>query len=117
PSQQTVLDVFLLCLTIWLIGHTLETPGRLSGWFKIGLALGCLSLTRENALLLVGVAFIWIATHFRGAGSARLKFAGAVSLGLGIVLLPVTMRNQIVGGEFHLTTSQFGPNFFIGNNE
>ena len=26
------------------------------------------------------------------------------------------MRNYAVGGGFYLTTSQFGPNFFIGNN-
>src|SRR2546430_19733 len=31
--------------------------------------------------------------------------------------LPVAARNQVVGGEFHLTTAQFGPNFYIGNNE
>jgi tetratricopeptide (TPR) repeat protein len=31
--------------------------------------------------------------------------------------LPVATRNKIVSGEFHLTTSQFGPNFYIGNNE
>ena len=32
------------------------------------------------------------------------------------MLVPVGLRNLIVGGEFKLTTSQFGPNFFIGNN-
>ena len=26
------------------------------------------------------------------------------------------VRNYAVGGEFHLTTSQFGPNFYIGNH-
>jgi tetratricopeptide (TPR) repeat protein len=36
--------------------------------------------------------------------------------GLLFVLLPVGLRNLTVGGEFKLTTSQFGPNFFIGNN-
>jgi tetratricopeptide (TPR) repeat protein len=28
----------------------------------------------------------------------------------------VAARNYAVGGEFHLTTSQFGPNFYIGNH-
>ena len=32
------------------------------------------------------------------------------------MLLPVAVRNYTVGGEFHLTTSQFGPNFYIGNH-
>ena len=37
-------------------------------------------------------------------------------LGLALVLLPVAVRNYAVGGGFYLTTSQFGPNFYIGNN-
>jgi len=32
------------------------------------------------------------------------------------VLSPVAVRNRVVGGEFHLTTAQFGPNFYMGNN-
>jgi tetratricopeptide (TPR) repeat protein len=32
------------------------------------------------------------------------------------VLLPVVVRNYSVDGGFYLTTSQFGPNFYIGNN-
>jgi tetratricopeptide (TPR) repeat protein len=35
---------------------------------------------------------------------------------MAAVLLPVALRNWYVGGEFHLTTSQLGPNFYIGNN-
>ena len=37
-------------------------------------------------------------------------------IGLGVVLLPVVARNYAVTGGIYLTTSQFGPNFFIGNN-
>jgi tetratricopeptide (TPR) repeat protein len=33
-----------------------------------------------------------------------------------MVLLPVVARNYAVTGGFYLTTSQFGPNFYIGNN-
>ena len=55
---------------------------------------------------------------FSGSGSfsTRLQLAAAFVLGLAIVLLPVAARNYAVGGGFYLTTSQFGPNFFIGNN-
>jgi tetratricopeptide (TPR) repeat protein len=41
-----------------------------------------------------------------------LAFAG----GLAAVLSPVALRNWWVGGEFHLTTSQLGPNLYIGNH-
>jgi tetratricopeptide (TPR) repeat protein len=40
----------------------------------------------------------------------------ALLLGLTMLLLPVVARNYAVTGGFYLTTSQFGPNFFIGNN-
>jgi tetratricopeptide (TPR) repeat protein len=36
---------------------------------------------------------------------------------LMIIFFPVTLRNYVVGGEFVLTTSQLGPNFYIGNNK
>ena len=39
-----------------------------------------------------------------------------LATGLLAVLLPVAIRNQCVGGEFHLTTSQFGYNLYLGNN-
>src|SRR4029079_8101736 len=40
----------------------------------------------------------------------------AFALGLLVVLTPIAVRNRIVGGEWHITTSQFGPNFYLGNN-
>jgi tetratricopeptide (TPR) repeat protein len=39
-----------------------------------------------------------------------------LTAGLALVLVPVAARNYAVGGGFYLTTSQFGPNFYIGNN-
>src|SRR5262249_2620265 len=46
----------------------------------------------------------------------RLARATAFVAGLAIVLAPVVIRNAYVGGGFYVTTSQFGPNFYIGNN-
>ena len=40
-----------------------------------------------------------------------------LAIGLTVVFFPVTLRNYIVGEEFVLTTSQLGPNFYIGNNK
>lgn len=51
-----------------------------------------------------------------GSAFRRTNAAAAFVLGLALVLLPVAARNYAVGGGFYLTTSQFGPNFFIGNN-
>jgi tetratricopeptide (TPR) repeat protein len=45
-----------------------------------------------------------------------LTSALAFAAGWALVLVPVGVRNYAAGGEFHLTTSQFGPNFYIGNH-
>ncbi len=120
--QKSVLDLFFLCLALWLMSLVGIRPSR---WqmLWLGMTLGMLILTRENALILVPVLLIWIAFYrieSQGRWWAELQrrsFASFVfALGLAIVLLPVAVRNKVVGGEFHLTTSQLGTNFFIGNN-
>ena len=80
--------------------------------FLAGVVLGLLSLTRENALLLVVPVLLWFVAGERLRWPAAAAFLG----GCALVLLPVGARNQAVGGEFLLTTSQFGPNFYIGNH-
>ena len=80
--------------------------------FLAGIVLGLLSLTRENALLLAVPVLLWFAIGDRLRWPAAAAFVG----GCALVLLPIGVRNQAIGGEFHLTTSQFGPNFYIGNH-
>jgi tetratricopeptide (TPR) repeat protein len=115
--QKTVLDVFFVCVTMWLLGNLVEEPGRRLYWLWLGVAVGALSLTRENALVLAGVILLWaFARSPARAYRARLADAATIVLGLGIVLLPVAVRNGALGGGFTLTTSQFGTNLYIGNN-
>ncbi len=54
--------------------------------------------------------------HQRGLKPSLSKRLVPFSAGLVIVLLPVVARNYAVDGGFYLTTSQFGSNFYIGNN-
>jgi 4-amino-4-deoxy-L-arabinose transferase-like glycosyltransferase len=82
--------------------------------FLAGVVLGLLALTRENALLLAVPLVLWFLTGDRRRGSWLP--AAAFLLGGALVLAPVGLRNYAVGGEFHLSTSQFGPNFYIGNH-
>jgi tetratricopeptide (TPR) repeat protein len=133
--QKSVLDVFFICLALWVMSRitvwTDLTVGRrprdiLAGEARsrrssldplasvggLGITMGGLALTRENAMVFVAVILLWIALKSKD----RVKFAGAFLLGLAIVLVPVAVRNYSVGGGFYVTTSQFGPNFFIGNN-
>jgi len=130
--QKSVLDLFFLTLSLWCIGRLVDNRSARGSWLGLGLAMGGLSLTRENALVFIAVIVIWALTATNvspgrsggpgpaGADRSREQHSlvglGAFVLGLALVLLPVAVRNYAVGGGFYLTTSQFGPNFYIGNN-
>ena len=138
--QKTVLDVFFVCLSLWIVSRIIESTDRsprssrvLASVGGLGLAMGGLALTRENAMVFVAVILLWIFTGgpfgpFFGPsrrssprshvseGGQRVRMACVFLLGIAIVLVPVAIRNSIVGGGFYVTTAQFGPNFYLGNN-
>ena len=113
--QKSVLDLFLLCLLLWILSANPDRS-RLGLHFVAGLTLGAMILTRENAALLGLAIGAWI--FLARPARARFRwtrlavFSGAVLLALS----PVALRNWSVGDEFHLTTSQLGSNLYIGNN-
>ena len=113
--QKSVVDVFLLTGLLWLLGRTLDGTPPARRWIGIGALLGALCLTRENALILVAAlgAWLWLERRER---RDWLRRATLVAAGVALILAPVALRNGAVGGEWHLTTSQFGPNFYIGNS-
>jgi tetratricopeptide (TPR) repeat protein len=114
--DKSVLDVFLLSMLVWvLLGAASGRQWR--QWLGAGAILALLGLSRENALVLALVVPIWIVIYFSDQSvKNRAAWVGFFSLGLLLVLIPVGLRNFAVGGEFKLTTSQLGANFFIGNN-
>jgi tetratricopeptide (TPR) repeat protein len=131
--QKSVLDVFFVSLGVWLVARLLTGRTEPTSWLALGLAMGGLSLTRENALVFVVVTLVWIILRSRTTGTPGTRTSGTLgthpigtrgtlgtlgtfACGLAIVLVPVAARNYAVGGGFYLTTSQFGPNFYIGNH-
>jgi tetratricopeptide (TPR) repeat protein len=108
--QKSVLDVFFVCMALWLIARILSEPPKAWSWLALGLAVGALSLTRENALAFIVVILGWAVLRF------GWRAAAVFTLGVAAMLLPVIVRNSIVGGGFYITTAQLGPNFFIGNH-
>ena len=113
--QKSVLDAFFVCLVIWLLARLITEPPTQWRWFWTGAAMGGLALTRENALVFVAVTLLWMLAR-RADWRPRLATAAVFMLGVAAVLLPVAVRNSVIGGGFYLTTAQFGPNLYIGNN-
>lgn len=114
--QKAVLDLFFMSLLLFLLGKAHRVPNK-GLWFACGVTLAFLALTRENALILIIPIGLWLMFHFlkedkkKWYGSCLLFF-----LGLSVILFSVALRNKSVAGEFVLTTSQFGPNFYMGNH-
>jgi 4-amino-4-deoxy-L-arabinose transferase-like glycosyltransferase len=99
---------------LWALAAARARPGT-GRWLVAGALLGILALLRENVLLLVPF-LLPLAWTREGRGPAFVRRGGALVAGLALVLLPVAVRNGLVGGSFLPTTSQGGVNFYIGNN-
>ncbi len=113
--QKSVLDVFFICLVLWLAARLVHSP-RQGLAAALGLAIGLLTLARENAVILAGVLAAWLLVLPGVARPRRWVLAGVFAVGLAGALLPVALRNWWVGREFHLTTSQLGLNLYLGNH-
>jgi tetratricopeptide (TPR) repeat protein len=143
--QKSTLDVLFICLALWFLARTenaedaedAEDSKGAKGakkkrsrrspssqpfswaWVWLGVAIGALALTRENAIVFTAVIAAW-AMWSTAERSQRLtsgmRAIGAFLLGVAIIVLPVAIRNSLVGGGFYVTTSQLGPNLYIGNN-
>lgn len=107
--EKSALVTFLTCALLALLCIPVEHMTRWR-WASLGAVLGLLSLARENALILAVPILSWIVLK------ARWQAAATFAIGTLVILVPVGVRNYAVGGEFLLTTSQFGPNFYIGNH-
>ena len=69
--QKSVLDVFFICLTIWIVsGLAMGEARRRWPWLWLGLGMGALSLTRENALVFAAVILCGSPSASRGRRGA-----------------------------------------------
>ncbi len=114
---KPVLAMFFLALVLWVYARLASTENKKWTCLALGLALGALILTRENTMAFAPV-FLWSLWRHFDAQSIRTRMLWTLCFVLGIaaILLPVTLRNGVVGGEYHLTAANFGDNFYKGNN-
>ena len=90
-------------------------PG-LGARFGTGLVLALGALARANFLALAPLAALAFALAPDEPRRRALAGAGVFVLGFVLALLPVAWRNHHVAGEWVLTTTQAGQNFYTGNN-
>lgn len=106
----------LLAVTVALVLTAPPTAARLAG---AGVLCGAAVLNRPNLLpFLALVPLIAWAGLPPGDGrrAAVLRGSAAFALAAALVILPVTVRNLVAGGDLVLIASHGGINFFIGNS-
>jgi tetratricopeptide (TPR) repeat protein len=109
-------------LTLWgLVVLVAGSRARRPRLFSLlaGLLFGLSALTRENILLFVPFAGLWLrrAVLKLGQSSATANQAAvAMVLGTLAAVLPISVSNSLTEGEFVFLSTQGGLNFYIGNH-
>jgi Tfp pilus assembly protein PilF len=106
-------------------------------WWLPGIVFGLAAITRPNVLAFLAVLPVWLLVERRGFKGSRVQgFRGPAGTpepqnprtrsvwtrlllvwgAAAIVILPVTIRNYVVSGQFVPIAWQAGTNFYIGNS-
>ncbi|MDO8681513.1 MAG: tetratricopeptide repeat protein [Acidobacteriota bacterium] len=78
--QKSVLDMFFVCLSIWLVSRILAGSSTRASWIALGLAMGALALTRENALSFIAVIVVFAVVQ-KGSEGFRGVLKGSDGFG------------------------------------
>jgi tetratricopeptide (TPR) repeat protein len=104
----------LVLLTTWAAVHS----ARARTAVVCGIAIGLFAITRPTILLTMPILLGWVYWQ-QSEGSTRRTAVGRVALVVLVavlIILPVALRNRMVGGDTVPISSQGGVNFYIGNN-
>jgi tetratricopeptide (TPR) repeat protein len=111
----SALLVFLGALLLWIWDRT--TPlSSLRRWFILGILVAANALAWSSLIMLAPLVMALAAGETAPSSRLRLQRALFVLAGVLTLVLPVTIRNRIVSGEWIPLASQGGINLWIGNN-
>ncbi len=111
PTLIVPLDLLLLLLLVL----SARRPGL---WLPgaAGVVMGLSAIARPNILLFAPAAALWLIWLARPVWRQGLLRAACLTLGTLLPILPITLRNWVVGRDLVLISTQGGVNFYIGNN-
>ena len=84
-----------------------------------GAVFGLAALTVATVLtfVLASAAFVWLDTRWQYSPAQRIRWSLTFLAGVALVILPVTVRNAVIGGDAVPISSNAGVNFWVGNNQ
>lgn len=122
PTITLFLDVVFL-----LLFFGIKEDRSVWRWILPGMVLGLRALATTNILAVVPVFWIWLilrgrARQWQGGRDSqrplpRVWPAIAVfTLGIVLIVAPVTIRNRVLQDDFVLVSSNAGLNYYLGNS-
>jgi 4-amino-4-deoxy-L-arabinose transferase-like glycosyltransferase len=114
---DSALSTALAAALLLALLAALEAP-TVARWFGVGVLLGLLGLARGNLLLLGLMALALLVWWVRRGREPEEVRAMAIALvgGTALMILPITARNALIGGEFIPISTNAGINLYTGNN-
>lgn len=113
--QKPALSQLLLVATLHTLVRHRQNPGSGKA-FCTGLACVGAALVRENIWVLAPVLPFLVASPVADLRT-RGGWLAALVLGAGLAFAPLALRNHLAGVPLHATTSNLGPNLYIGNHQ
>jgi 4-amino-4-deoxy-L-arabinose transferase-like glycosyltransferase len=92
-----------------------ESPSA-ARWSGVGVVLGFGALAWQALLLFAPYLMVWSVFSGNESPSRRASWAALVLAGLALVILPVSLRNFAVAGEFALVNTGGGISLYAGNH-
>ena len=111
---KTSLETFSLALFVWFFLTMLEKNSN-RVYFLGGLLLGITALIKGNNLALLPVILLVISFSKKFATQKKIVLSAFFTLGILLIILPITIRNYAVGKDFVLTNYSFGIVTYQGN--
>lgn len=109
-EDELLLDFLLVFFGVLLVLflHRAEENPRKSRFFAAGLVASFFAITRPNILIFTPFVLFWILFLLKFDLRRKIIFTLFFLLGLFALILPVTVRNYLVGKDFVPISSQGG---------
>jgi hypothetical protein len=113
--STVTLETFFIIPGIWLLLRAAKqhSPGLA---IPAAVLISLAALTRSTWLVVLPLAVVWLMWYLKGNWRVWGKFALLFGLAASVTLVPWVVYNYKIQGEWVLTSTNGGLNFWIGNN-
>lgn len=109
--------IFFSLMTLVFLARATDS-GKWWHWFLAGVFCGLTAIARPNILLFCPLIPLWLLVRYTDSGRwlKSVRSTVLVAVGALLIILPITLRNYVVGNDFVLISAQGGIAFQAGNN-